>query len=368
MIIDRALAFAKQQRYPDARTMQQDVRAVSAGAMPTYAASYAERDQTATRVDLASPRSSPSKDGPELSPIETRRAPVPTSVERNPFARSQRAVAATVVMPGSSAQARSPAGPAGPNAPTAADDFALAPTVVPTTQDHGLSPEPASIPHREAQRVPLTLSEIRGMPDPTLVEPEPLRLPIAAVPPGSAPASLPTLAKRRRRTLVTGFALVFVLLVVTTALAIAFVKTRRAASQDHAPSVSSPSGANSSVSPPSGDRLNSTSSRSNVAPHSSAATGGTAPANGRTTEERGDGRAPASPHDGPGPKSGFLPTPAATPAAAGSTTPPPSSSSQVKTSVAASSTHRGGKVTRTTGGKSASVKASATRKKRVRTQ
>jgi eukaryotic-like serine/threonine-protein kinase len=37
MVIDRALAFERERRYPDARTMQQDVRAVRAGRFPPHA-------------------------------------------------------------------------------------------------------------------------------------------------------------------------------------------------------------------------------------------------------------------------------------------------------------------------------------------
>ncbi len=41
LVVDRALAFAKEQRYPDALTMQADVRAVLAGQEPPYAARLA---------------------------------------------------------------------------------------------------------------------------------------------------------------------------------------------------------------------------------------------------------------------------------------------------------------------------------------
>jgi hypothetical protein len=37
LVVDRALAFAKERRYPDAATMQADVRALRAGAAPPYA-------------------------------------------------------------------------------------------------------------------------------------------------------------------------------------------------------------------------------------------------------------------------------------------------------------------------------------------
>jgi hypothetical protein len=56
-IIDLSLAFMRDARYPDARTMQSDVRAVRAGRRPSYALSrFSERDQK-TRVEPARPES-----------------------------------------------------------------------------------------------------------------------------------------------------------------------------------------------------------------------------------------------------------------------------------------------------------------------
>jgi eukaryotic-like serine/threonine-protein kinase len=55
-VVDLSLAFAKEARYPDARTMQTDVRAVMAGQDPPYAFGRMgpERDMP-TRVDRAAP-------------------------------------------------------------------------------------------------------------------------------------------------------------------------------------------------------------------------------------------------------------------------------------------------------------------------
>lgn len=54
-IIDLSLAFAREARYPDARTMQLDVRAVRAGSEPTFALSRLGVRDEATRVDRAAP-------------------------------------------------------------------------------------------------------------------------------------------------------------------------------------------------------------------------------------------------------------------------------------------------------------------------
>lgn len=55
MVVDRSLAFAKEARYPDAATMQADVRAVAAGSDPAYAQARLRVDDGETRSDRASP-------------------------------------------------------------------------------------------------------------------------------------------------------------------------------------------------------------------------------------------------------------------------------------------------------------------------
>jgi eukaryotic-like serine/threonine-protein kinase len=54
-IVDLALAFARDARYPDARTMQNDVRAVRGGAGPPYASRVASARAEATRADRPAP-------------------------------------------------------------------------------------------------------------------------------------------------------------------------------------------------------------------------------------------------------------------------------------------------------------------------
>jgi hypothetical protein len=55
-IVDQALAFSKEARYPDARTMQADVRAFRDGRMPPYAGSKAKARSEATRPQIAAPK------------------------------------------------------------------------------------------------------------------------------------------------------------------------------------------------------------------------------------------------------------------------------------------------------------------------
>ncbi|MCU0689858.1 MAG: protein kinase [Polyangiaceae bacterium] len=56
LVVDRALAFHRDQRYPDARTMQQDIRALMRGEPPTWAIAYAlARPHVPHAVDAAPP-------------------------------------------------------------------------------------------------------------------------------------------------------------------------------------------------------------------------------------------------------------------------------------------------------------------------
>src|SRR5262249_53138915 len=92
-IVDVALAYSKDSRYPDARTMQTDVRAVAAGHPPPFATKMLQRREASTRLDLpaqAPPgtvRASTGNVAPEAAPGSTRTAPVSVSnvvTVRNP--------------------------------------------------------------------------------------------------------------------------------------------------------------------------------------------------------------------------------------------------------------------------------------------
>ena len=58
-IVDVALAFSKDSRYPDARTMQTDVRAVMERKPPPHATRIRLAREMSTRIDLPAPRSKP---------------------------------------------------------------------------------------------------------------------------------------------------------------------------------------------------------------------------------------------------------------------------------------------------------------------
>ena len=55
LIVDVALAFSKESRYPDAHTMQEDVRAFAKGNAPPYATRTRRARDMATRIDIAAP-------------------------------------------------------------------------------------------------------------------------------------------------------------------------------------------------------------------------------------------------------------------------------------------------------------------------
>src|SRR5690606_24807895 len=55
MVVDLALAFAKEARYPDARTMREDVRALRLAQTPPYVAGLTRQREEATHVELMAP-------------------------------------------------------------------------------------------------------------------------------------------------------------------------------------------------------------------------------------------------------------------------------------------------------------------------
>jgi eukaryotic-like serine/threonine-protein kinase len=55
VVVDLALAFSRDARYPDARTMQHDVRALRSGARPPYASERFSSREEATRMDAPAP-------------------------------------------------------------------------------------------------------------------------------------------------------------------------------------------------------------------------------------------------------------------------------------------------------------------------
>jgi serine/threonine protein kinase len=69
-VVDLALAFSRDARYPDARTMQTDVRALRQGAPPPFARARLAARDNATRVDVAAP--SPQRAPQRTQPLEAR--------------------------------------------------------------------------------------------------------------------------------------------------------------------------------------------------------------------------------------------------------------------------------------------------------
>ena len=105
-VIDLSLAFSRDARYPDARTMQADLREVRAGESPSYASSRFSAREEATRADRAAP-SLPHPTVVDAPPTSTR-STVPLSKFEGPG--STQPLAAVPTPPGPSSTA-TPAGP-----------------------------------------------------------------------------------------------------------------------------------------------------------------------------------------------------------------------------------------------------------------
>lgn len=98
-IIDLSLAFSREARYPDARTMQADVRALRQGAAPPYASSQSAAREESTRLDMpAVPAAVVAAAAQGDAPASTRDpATAPTApAPVNPLAR---AAGGTAVLP-----------------------------------------------------------------------------------------------------------------------------------------------------------------------------------------------------------------------------------------------------------------------------
>jgi serine/threonine protein kinase len=83
-IVDVALAFSKDSRYPDAETMQADVRAVASGHMPPYATRLRHAREMSTRLDMPAPS------GARLQPTVPVETAKPVSPAADGFAGTQR--------------------------------------------------------------------------------------------------------------------------------------------------------------------------------------------------------------------------------------------------------------------------------------
>lgn len=74
-VVDLALAFSRDARYPDARTMQKDVRALKQGARPPFATLRLAAREQATRVDNAVPAPAPQRVPQKTQPLGAVPAP-----------------------------------------------------------------------------------------------------------------------------------------------------------------------------------------------------------------------------------------------------------------------------------------------------
>jgi eukaryotic-like serine/threonine-protein kinase len=137
-VIDVALAFARSGRYPDARTMQRDVRALRSGQAPPFASRQMAAKEQPTRMDLAVPAALAAGSLPSVPgsgrPSESS-APATRGAGAAPSAAASDPSAATRVGPDPSAATR--VGPA-PSAATHA-----APTSVATR----VGPDPSAATH-----------------------------------------------------------------------------------------------------------------------------------------------------------------------------------------------------------------------------
>ena len=102
-IVDRALAFSQEARYPDAETMRRDVQAVLSGAIPSYAAALQDKADEATRIEAAGGPHSV-RDAATVATLVSAEAPL--SQSPNSFAVTRPIVAAFPGSPAPPAPAR----------------------------------------------------------------------------------------------------------------------------------------------------------------------------------------------------------------------------------------------------------------------
>jgi eukaryotic-like serine/threonine-protein kinase len=193
LVVDRALAFAKGSRYPNAGTMQSDVRALLAGQPPPHALESRDRDASATRPVRQSP-AAPSS------------APAAPESTRPLFAVASGDTNATRVDPANAA-------------PTD-----LNPTIDPTVVDAEALPNPSAPTSRRviAPTVPMPMStrDVATVPDRHG----------ASIP--AAPMSDVVLVRKRQRVLIVGL-LLFGLLGVAMAIGWYLFTRRGSTAQEH---------------------------------------------------------------------------------------------------------------------------------------
>jgi serine/threonine protein kinase len=165
-VVDLALAFSKEARYPDARTMREDVQAVRHAQPPPYASTLSTAREQATRIDLPAVAASPAIRTPTVqAPAVQPAAAVRTPTVHAPAAQPAAAVRTPTVKapsPAPEAIARTPTVPA----PIPASSAASAPARTPTVQA------------RSAESIQSTSAQAPA--PPALSEPQPLAEPSAS--------------------------------------------------------------------------------------------------------------------------------------------------------------------------------------------
>ena len=81
LVVDRALAFDRELRYPDAKTMQRDVEEVRSGGRPSYASSLPPLPAAPPPSVRVAPASAPKPEPPTFVPPAKREEAAPTRVE-----------------------------------------------------------------------------------------------------------------------------------------------------------------------------------------------------------------------------------------------------------------------------------------------
>lgn len=138
LIVDRALAFHREQRYPDAATMQRDIRAARRGERPPYATARL----AAGDLPSSAPATSGSAGGSSATPF----ADMPTVVHGKSMGMDARAAAAPPASPASTADMTPLPAPPGTAAPGA--------TTAPMSPIRGLSARAAEAPETTASLSP----------------------------------------------------------------------------------------------------------------------------------------------------------------------------------------------------------------------
>jgi eukaryotic-like serine/threonine-protein kinase len=190
MVVDRALAFRVERRYPDAATMQRDVRAVLRGESPPYATERLAAGDAPNSLIM------PAASGPvSVDPTERPTAP-PQAFGADAF-RDEPTMVGGPDAPGVPSVPTAPASTVGPLSATAPDPRLSAPVPSSPSGASPTRPTPtpapqtgASIMYAPTMMVSATNAGLSPSPTPAPATPAPLAVPTRAPMPTPAPAPL----------------------------------------------------------------------------------------------------------------------------------------------------------------------------------